>query len=302
MIAWLAMSAILQVTPPTVRAAQPRPDSVPLSPVAFKAVKAVLDYDRTVPLDVKLIEVTEFPGYARHRISYQGWRGRLPAYLVLPKTAQAPFPVVLLIHVGNSSKETWWRADGPEFGVAMRDSLLHAGFAILAIDTQGHGERVAANDFMPVATMFADRRWIHRVRDIGVETAVDLRRALDYLETRPDIDIGRVSVVGTSMGGVVAALVAATDDRIRSAVIGVAAIESRQLYPFRPLDIAPGLHRPATLIMAGRTDEMITLRSTERFATAVSGPRSQLTILESGHGLPAEYIGHSMRWLRTHGR
>jgi len=301
MIVWLAISAMLQATPPTV-AAPARPDSVPLSPVAFKAVKAVLDYDRTIPLDVRLIEVTEFPGHSRHRIVYQGWRGRLPAYLVLPKTGQAPFPVVLLVHVGSSSKETWWQADGAEVGVAMRDSLLNAGFAIFAIDTQGHGERVAVHDFMPVSTAFAGRRWINRVRDLGVETAVDLRRGLDYLETRPEIDVGRASIVGTSMGGVVATLVAATDDRIRSAVIGVAAVEHRQLYPFRPLDLAPGLLRPATLILGGRSDEMIPLRSTERFAAAVGGPRSQLTILDSGHGLPAEYIGHSMRWLRIHGR
>lgn len=301
MIAWLAVSAILQATPPTVTP-QARPDSVPLAPAAFHAVKASIDYDRTVPLDVKLIEVTEFPGHSRHRIVYQGWRSRLPAYLVLPKTGQAPFPVVLLIHGGNSSREAWWQADGVEFGVAMRDSLLNAGFAIFAIDNQGHGERTGVHDYMPVMTTFVDRRWLHRVRDLGVETAVDLRRGLDYLETRPEVDVRRASVVGKSMGGVIAALVAATDDRIRSAVIGVAAIENRQVYPFRPLDLAPGLVRPATLIVGGRTDEMIPLRLTERFAAAVAGPRSQLIILNSGHGLPAEYIGHSMRWLRAHGR
>ena len=301
MIGHLVIGMMLQTTPPTATP-QARPDSAPLSAAAFTAVKASIDYDRTIPLDVKLIEVTEFPGHSRQRLVYEGWRGRVPAYLALPKTGQAPFPVVLLIHGGNSSRETWWRADGAEFGAAMRDSLLNAGFAIFAIDTKGLGERVAAHDFIPLATMFVDRRWLHRIRDLSVETAVDLRRGLDYLETRPDIDVRRASVIGISMGGGVAALVAATDHRIRAAIIGVAAIENRQVYPFRPLDLAPGLLRPATLILAGRTDEMIPLRNAERLAAAVAGPRSRLIVLESGHGLPVEYIQHSIQWLRAHGR
>lgn len=300
MMTWLSIGAALLAVPLAAEA-QGGADSVPLSPAAFAAVKASLEYDRAIPLDATLIETTEFPGHSRHRIVYRGWRSRLPAYLALPKTGQAPFPVVLLVHGGGSSKETWWQADGFEFGAALRDSLLNAGFAILAIDTQLHGERAAAADYMPVLTMFLERKWMHRLRDVTAETSVDLRRALDYLETRADIDMRRASVFGTSMGGAVAALVAATDDRIRSAVIGVAPVEEPRFYPFRPLDIAPWLSRPATLIVAGRTDEMIPLPVTQRFVTAVGGPRSKLVILDGGHRLPTEYIGHSIRWLR-HGR
>jgi dienelactone hydrolase len=209
---------------------------------------------------------------------------------------------VLLVHAGGSSKETWWQADGFEFGAALRDSVLSAGFAIFAIDTQLSGERAGAADFMPVATMFLERKWLHRLRDVTAETSVDLRRALDYLETRPDIDVRRASILGTSMGGGVAALVAAMDERIRAAVICVAPIEDKHFYPFRPLDIAPGLNRPATLIVAGRTDEMISHSSTARFVTAVGGPRSQLMVLDGGHRPPVEYVAHSVQWLRAHGR
>ncbi|HEX6941973.1 MAG TPA: alpha/beta fold hydrolase [Gemmatimonadaceae bacterium] len=301
MIAWLTIGAILLATSQTAKA-QAGADTLPLTPAAFAAVKASLEYDRAIPLDAALIETTEFPTHSRQRIVYRGWRSRLPAYLALPKTGEAPFPVVLLVHGGGSSKETWWQGDGFEFGAALRDSLLSAGFAILAIDTQLHGERAAAADYMPVPTMFLERKWMHRLRDVTAETSVDLRRALDYLETRADIDVRRASVLGTSMGGSVAALVAATDDRIRAAVIGVAPVEEKRFYPFRPLDIAPGLRRPATLIVAGRADEMIPMAATERFMTAVGGPRSKLVILNSGHSLPAEYIVHSIQWLRAHGR
>ena len=301
MIARLTIAAVL-LAAPLMAKVQVGADTLPLVPAAFAAVKAGLEYDRSIPLDAALIETTEFLTHSRQRIVYRGWRSRLPAYLALPKTGQAPFPVVLLVHGGGGSKETWWQADGFEFGAALRDSLLSAGFAILAIDTQLHGERAAGADYMPVPTMFLERKWMHRLRDVTAETSVDLRRALDYLETRRDIDVRRASIFGTSMGGGVAALVAAMDDRIRSAVIGVAPVEEKRFYPFRALDIAPGLNRPATLIVAGRADEMIPMAATERFVAAVGGPRSKLVILNSGHRLPAEYIGHSIRWFRAHGR
>jgi dienelactone hydrolase len=300
MIAWLAIGAVLLAQPSTVQAQSA--DTVSLAPAAFAVVKAMLQYDRTIPLDAMLIETTDFPEHSRQRIVYRGWRSRLPAYLALPKTGQAPFPVVLLVHAGGSSKETWWQADGFEYGAVLRDSLLRAGFAVFAIDTQLHGDRAAAAEYVPVATMFLQRQWTHRLRDVAAETSVDLRRALDYLETRPDIEVRRASVFGTSMGGGVAALVAATDDRIRSAVICVAPLDESRFYPLRAIAIAPWLNRPATLIVAGRTDEMIPLRSTERFATAVGGPRSKVLILESGHRPPAEYVAHRVQWLRTHGR
>lgn len=301
MIAWLTMGAALLAAPQTVKV-QARADTVPLASIAFAAVKASLEYDRSIPLDATLIGTTEFPGHSRQRIVYRGWRSRLPAYLALPKTGQAPFPVVLLVHAGGGSKETWWQADGFEFGAALRDSLLGAGFAILAIDTQLHGERATAADYVPVTTMFLERQWMYRLRDVTAETAVDLRRALDYLETRPDIDIRRASVFGTSMGGGIASLVAATDDRIRSAVICVAPVEEGRFYPFRPIDIAPALNRPNTLIVAGRADEMIPHSSTARFVKAIGGPRSQLIVLDGGHRPPVEYVGHAIRWFRAHGR
>jgi pimeloyl-ACP methyl ester carboxylesterase len=47
----------------------------------------------------------------------------------------------------------------------------------------------------------------------------DLRAALDYVATRPDVDPARIGVVGFSMGGDVAIDVAAADPRIKALVI-----------------------------------------------------------------------------------
>jgi len=51
---------------------------------------------------------------------------------------------------------------------------------------------------------------------------LDHRRALDWLETRPELDHDRVGVFGVSAGGIKGALVAALDHRVKAAVLCLA--------------------------------------------------------------------------------
>ena len=52
-------------------------------------------------------------------------------------------------------------------------------------------------------------------RDHVIEWSKDLRRSLDYLETRKDIDSSKVAYFGSSMGGVEGPVMAAVDSRIK---------------------------------------------------------------------------------------
>jgi hypothetical protein len=54
------------------------------------------------------------------------------------------------------------------------------------------------------------------------QTVLDNRQVLDYLVTRPEVDPNRLGALGLSLGGIKASLVAAADDRIRCAVLGLA--------------------------------------------------------------------------------
>jgi hypothetical protein len=54
------------------------------------------------------------------------------------------------------------------------------------------------------------------------QAAVDSRQALDWVETRPELDAGRIAVFGVSMGGIRAAFLAPLDARIRASVVGLA--------------------------------------------------------------------------------
>jgi hypothetical protein len=68
-------------------------------------------------------------------------------------------------------------------------SLLSAGIAVLALDAQYHGERAANNDYLSLREMYFEKEWFARYRDMVVESTRDYLRALDYLATRPEIDL-----------------------------------------------------------------------------------------------------------------
>lgn len=52
--------------------------------------------------------------------------------------------------------------------------------------------------------------------------AIDARQAIDWIETRPELDASRIGVFGISMGGIRAAFLTPLDSRIRAACIGLA--------------------------------------------------------------------------------
>src|SRR5207302_7044524 len=90
------------------------------------------------------------------------------------------------------------------------------GYAILAIDAQYHGDR------KPKETIEIFGRNVYSSRDMIVQTVVDLRRGIDYLQTRSDIDPARIGYVGFSMGGILGSVVAGVDTRIQAPVLALA--------------------------------------------------------------------------------
>lgn len=82
------------------------------------------------------------------------------------------------------------------------DTLARRGIAVLRLDDRGFG--ASTGDFAAATSAdFAD----------------DIRAALAYLRTRPDIDGARLGLVGHSEGGMIAPMVAATDSTLAGVVV-----------------------------------------------------------------------------------
>ena len=82
------------------------------------------------------------------------------------------------------------------------DTLSRRGIAVLRLDDRGVGGSDAGPDTATTAD-FAD----------------DIRAALAWLRTRPDVDPRRIGLVGHSEGAVIAPMIAATDSTLRALVL-----------------------------------------------------------------------------------
>lgn len=93
-------------------------------------------------------------------------------------------------------------------------------------------------------------------RDYVIQQSKDLRRSLDYLETRSDIALGSLGYYGISDGARLGLIQLAVEPRIRAAVLSAGGLSPRK----RPLEIdemnfAPRVHVPV-LMLNGRYDFM----------------------------------------------
>ncbi len=55
------------------------------------------------------------------------------------------------------------------------------------------------------------------------QTVIDVRRAIDFLQTQPGVDPNRVGIMGASLGGIISALATQADSRIKATVMMIAA-------------------------------------------------------------------------------
>jgi dienelactone hydrolase len=124
--------------------------------------------------------------------------------LTKPKNGSGRFPAVITITgSGQQDRDEFIPfAGGIRLYRELADTLSRRGIAVLRLDDRGLGE--SRGDFSKATTAdFAD----------------DIRAAVAYLRTRPDIDPNRIALAGHSEGGIMAPMIAATDPKIRAIVI-----------------------------------------------------------------------------------
>lgn len=127
------------------------------------------------------------------------------------------------------------------------DTLARRGIATLRLDDRG----VNGSSAGPEGATSAD-------------FANDIRAALAYLRTRPDIDGSRLALVGHSEGGLIAPMVAATDSSLRGIVLMAGpAYTGRRIVAFQQRDavehtpsLTPEERKKALAQSEKETDEM----------------------------------------------
>jgi dipeptidyl aminopeptidase/acylaminoacyl peptidase len=169
----------------------------------------IFGYDKTLPLSPQETPAEETADYRVIKVTYRSARDqRVPALLILPKQPREErLPCVILMHGLGGDKRMFQMLWG---------TLTRAGYALFAIDAQYHGERKPSDD-IPFFGMYP-----YRARDALIQTVIDLRRGVDYLQTRKDIDPNRIGYIGASMGGIIGAIFAGVDERVKAPILLVA--------------------------------------------------------------------------------
>ena len=90
--------------------------------------------------------------------------------------------------------------------------FVRAGRAAFGVVLEGYIERLRPANFVRPAVTTVE------FTDIVVSRVTDLRRGLDYLETRPDIDMTRVAALAPSAGSVLGIVIGGLETRYRTFV------------------------------------------------------------------------------------
>jgi len=160
-----------------------------------------------LPVDVRVMETVETPTYRRQKISYQGADGdRVPAYLFIPKLAKREkIPGILCLH------ETTPVGMGGPAGLGGRPNrhtaleLAERGFVTLAPDYPNFGD-------------YHFDAYAHGYASTTMKGISNHRRAVDLLQSLPEVNPDAIGVIGHSLGGHNAMFVAVFDKRIKAVV------------------------------------------------------------------------------------
>jgi len=175
---------------------------------AMQKVMGPLPPKTTEPLDVKVENVESLWKVVRKKITFVSEKGdRVPAYLILPKGLPERRPAMLCLH-----QTTVIFGKGEPAGVGGLPNLHYA----LELAAE-HGYVTLAPDYPNFGDYKFDP-YTHGYASATMKGIVNHRRAIDLLESLPEVDPSRIGVIGHSLGGHNALFIAAFDERLKVVV------------------------------------------------------------------------------------
>ena len=276
----------------------------------FSKLRRMFLYDRKMPLDVREIGVENRDGIQVHDISYVSPKGgRVTAYLVAPP-GKGKFAGLIFMHMRPGSRT-----------IFLDEALSYArmGAVSLVIDAPFSRAGESKRDFDPTVT--------HPEidRDIYIQTVIDLRRGVDLLLSRRDVDRKRIGFVGHSFGAHTGALLAGVEKRIKAYVImaggpslteflrtstvpGIVEVRNSLTKPQQenyfttlaavdPINYVSHVAPSALFFQFGKRDTYPTEQSAARYFQAASNPKS-VKWYDTGHALNDEARHDRALWLQ----
>lgn len=279
------------------------------SKTLYRENRYLFDYDAGAPLDVEHVGTERTDHVTAYDLTYASSKGgRVPATLFVPEGG-GPFGAILMMHGLPSN-----RGEMAEYAFAF------AGMDAVVITIDAPFARPENDGREPLTYTKQDR-------DEQIQLIVDLRRAIDILVSRPEVDRDRMAYVGVSFGGAMGGLLAGVENRLQTYVLqvgdgGLVTHVTRTgnrgdyfytgltdsgreewleaMWPIEPIHFV-GEAAPASLLFQnGTLDESVVPADAARYQEAGSEPKA-LHWYAAGHGISPAAGEDAVSWLQDHG-
>jgi dienelactone hydrolase len=242
----------------------------------FAVYRRQHDYDRA-PLNA-VVEATEDSDmWVKHTVAFDAAYGgeRMRAFLFLPKNASPPYQTVVFFPAGDA----FVLRSSRDLSLVRVSFVIPSGRAFLYPVYKGTYERTLPGDLGSNAE-----------RDLQIAWSRDLGRAIDYLETRSDIDRTRLAFYGLSAGAGVGVFLSALEPRLKTSVLQGAGIWDASAPEIDPLNFAPRVRMP-TLMLNARYDFDLPVETAQQPLFDLLGTPAEHKrhrVFETGHAIPVE--------------
>ena len=308
-------------TPSPTESAKPSSDEPPKP--SYPDLIPRFDYDTKTGLEQRETNIEKRGNVMLIEVNYAGDSGdRVPAYLVIPHGG-GDHPAIIWGH--------WLMKGSP---LANKDEFLeeaialaHVGVLSLLIDAPQarHGYGPEEKDPLEAA---------QQQSEASVHQVIDLRRAVDLLRLRRDVDLKRIAYVGHSWDAHVGALLAGVDSRICCYVLMASGYFDEEdtfashdpqtiahikeigadrvhdyfrLYAFDdPIYFLGHTQNESVFLQFASGDHPPTVTpeaykaQCQRYLDAFSSHDKQMTIYDASHALNAAARLDRVRWLQKH--
>ena len=297
-------------TPTVISMLRDAPPTVAITPVPTAEAQTLelFDYDALEPLDVEVVSMAELTSYIHHEIMYASPKGgRVPASLLVPKESSGPFAGIILMHGLPGDRTN---------NASFARGLVATGAVVLMIDAPFARPENRNRSSWPLTLDEIDQLE-------QIQLMIDLRRGVDLLSAREDVDPERIAYVGYSYGAAMGGLLAGIEPRIKAfgLMVGDGGIvshftaadgspltelsrlseEERKAWlelmePIEPIRFV-GRAAPAKLFFQNALrDEAVAREDALAYQAAGSEPK-KIEWYESSHFLPDEAFQHMANWL-----
>ena len=282
---------------------------MPLTEARLKAYLEFYDYDRDFPFELEVSERETRGSCTFFDVEFESAHDEyVPAIFARP-VGEGPFPSLVFLHGrGGSRKDV----------MDVAPVLAAGGYAGIAIDCQYHGDRNPRKK-----NIYSE--FPHSDRDAMIQTVIDGRRCVDFLQSQNEVDSRRIGLIGGSMGGILGTLLAAVEDRILASVLLVAGGNwevlasksqhhdgkalrqkstdlkrlARVMAPVDPINFVPLISPRPVLFQLGLKDDIVPAE-TGRLLVEAAGEPKEVDWYDSGHGLPLErVVPRVLSWLEA---